>query len=165
MKYLFLILTISLSSTLFGQSIEQRKMAKLSFLIGDWKGTGTSYPKEENEPYQVLTKTRYDLDGELIVLKLRDTRNGKPVLSLHTLFYYDHKQQTYLYSPFSGKSSGTYKCKIIDGKFICALKSDYRLIFKKSENGELIETGEKLEGGKWIKSFEDILLPTEEIRF
>ena len=149
----------------FAQSIEQQEMAKLSFMIGDWKGTGSSLPKDANQPYDVLSKVRYDLDGELIVLKHRGKRNGKAVLSLHTIIYYNVEEQHYYYYAFRQKGVRPFKGSIVDGKFICTLGDDYRLVFQRTPEGLFNEYGEKRVNGIWVKNFEDLLLPTSEITF
>lgn len=161
-----LLLTIFFTAQVsFAQSIEQQEMAKLSFLIGDWKGTGSSLPKDSNQPYQVLSKVRYDLDGELIVLRHRSIRDGKPVLSLHTIIYYNVDEQQYYYYAFRKKGARPFTGNIVDGKLICTIGEDYRLIFQRTPEGLFNEYGEKRVDGVWIKNFEDLLSPTSEITF
>ncbi len=159
---LFFIFTISIS---FAQNTEQKAMAKLSFLIGDWKGTGSGYPKNESKPYDVLSKVRYDLNGELLVLKHRSFRGDTPVLSLHTIMYYNKDDMHYYYNSYTKSGTRPFKCQLLEQQFICKRGEDYRLTFQKTKNGEFNEYGERLVGGKWIKNFEDILLPTTEITF
>jgi len=157
---LFLITQIS-----FAQSEEQKAMAKLSFMIGDWKGTGSSYPKEQNKPYDVLSKVRYDLDGELLVLRHRGTRDGKSVLSLHTIIYYNAKEKQYYYNAYRKQGARPFIGNIVDGKLICTIGEDYRLIFQRTSEGLFNEYGEKRVDGIWVKNFEDLLYPTSEITF
>ena len=149
----------------FAQSEEQKAMAKLSFMVGDWKGEGTSYPKEQNKPYDVLSKVRYDLDGELLVLKHRSQRNEKSVLSLHTIIYYHVEEQQYYYYAFRRTGVRPFTGQIVDGKLICMLGDDYRLIFQRTPDGLFNEYGEKRVDGVWTKNFEDLLYPTSEITF
>ncbi len=166
LNILLLFLSIFLVSQLSSaQTEEQTAMAKLSFMIGDWKGNGSSYPKEENQPYDVLSKVRYDLDGELLVLKHRSIRDGKAVLSLHTIIYYNVKEEQYYYYAFRQKGVRPFTGKIMDGKLICSIGDDYRLTFQRTEDGFFNEYGEKLIDGVWTKNFEDILQPTSEVSF
>jgi len=151
--------------TTFAQSEEQKALAKLSFMIGDWRGSGTLYPVAENKPYDVLSKVRYDLDGELLVLKHRSIRNGKPVLSLHTLIYYHVVEQQYYYYAFRRTGVRPFTGQIVDGKFICTLGDDYRLIFQRTPEGLFNEYGEKRIDGVWTKTFDDLSHPTSEITF
>lgn len=149
----------------FAQTEEQKAMAKLSFMIGDWKGTGSSYPKQENKPYDVLSKVRYDLDGELLVLKHRSTREGKAVLSLHTIMYYNVKEGQYYYYAFRQKGVRPFTGNIVDGKLICSIGDDYRLTFQRTPEGFFNEYGEKRIDGVWTKNFEDLLQPTSKVGF
>lgn len=151
--------------TLSAQSEEQNAMAKLSFMIGDWKGTGSSYPKEQNKPYDVLSKVRYDLDGEILVLRHRSMRDGKAVLSLHTIIYYNAKEKQYYYNAFRKQGARPFVGNIVDGKLICTIGDDYRLIFQRTPEGLFNEYGEKRVDGIWTKNFEDLLYPTSEITF
>ncbi|MEP0265547.1 hypothetical protein [Dokdonia sp.] len=161
-----ILLTIFFTTQItFAQSVEQQEMAKLSFMIGDWKGTGSSLPKEENKPYDVLSKVRYDLDGELIVLKHRSQRGGKSVLSLHTIIYYNAEEEQYYYYAFRKKGARPFTGTIIDGKLICTIGDDYQLVFQRTPEGFFNEYGEKRVDGIWVKNFEDLLLPTSEITF
>ena len=165
-KYFIFIIFISFffyTHQILSQSVEQKAMAKLSFLIGDWKGTGTGYPKENNEPYNVLSKVSYDLNGELLVLRHRSKRDGKTLLALHTIMYYNKENGFYYYNAYRRSGARPFKCQLNDGKFVCEINGDYRLTFQRTENGEFNEFGERLVDGKWIKNFEDILQPTSEV--
>lgn len=153
------------AQTTFAQSEEQKALAKLSFMIGDWKGSGTSYPKEQNKPYEVLSKVRYDLDGELLVLKHRSIQDGKPILSLHTLIYYNVAEQQYYYYAFRRTGVRPFTGQVEEGKLICRLGDDYRLIFQRTPEGLFNEYGEKRVDGVWTKTFEDLTHPSTEITF
>jgi len=161
----FLITFYVSSPAVFAQSEEQKAMKKLSFLIGDWKGSGTSYPKEENKPYDVISTVRYDLDGELLVLRHRSKRENKTVLALHTLIYFNKEDEFYYYNAFRKSGARPFKCKLNDGKFICEINGNYRLTFQRTDNGMFNEFGQRLTDGKWVKSFEDILQPSSENKF
>lgn len=145
------------------QTEEQKAMAKLSFMIGDWKGKGTSYPKENNTPYNVLSKVRYDLDGELLVLRHRSTRNDSTLLALHTIMYYDKTDGSYYYYAYRRSGARPFQCQLKDDQFICEINGNYRLTFQRTENGEFNEFGQRLVDGEWVKNFEDILQPTSEV--
>jgi len=163
--FLMLFFFFLTAQVISGQSIEHKEMAKLSFMIGDWKGTGVSFPQNKAGNNTVFSKVRYDLDGELLVLKLRSYRNDTLTLSLHTIIYYNKEDKHYHYRAYTKRGARPFKGKIVDGKFICYLRDDYRLTFQRTKKGEFNEYGEKLVDGKWVKNFEDLLLPTSEITF
>ncbi|NAS29509.1 hypothetical protein GTQ40_00855 [Flavobacteriaceae bacterium R38] len=170
-KFNFFLRSFSIIAILFftsqitlGQSIEQKEMAKLSFLIGDWKGTGNSIPKNKAGDYTALTKVRYDLDGELLVLKLRSFRGDTPVLSLHTIMYYNKEDGHYHYRAYTKNGARPFKGTLVNNnKLVLKLGENYRLTFQRTPEGAFNEFGEKLVDGKWIKNFEDLHFPTSEI--
>jgi len=147
------------------QTKEQKAMAKLSFMIGDWKGSGTSFPTEQNAPYDVLTKVRYDLDGALLVLKHRSMRGNKPVLSLHTVIYYNKEDQHYYYNAYRDTGARPFKCTVEATQLVCEINGNYRLTFQRTADGKFNELGEHLKSGVWVKNFEDLLVPTSELNF
>jgi len=165
-----IIITITIaffmsSTVLFAQSEEQKAMKKLSFLIGDWKGSGTSYPTKENKPYDVISNVSYDLDGELLVLRHRSTRGDKTVLALHTLIYFNKEDGFYYYNAYRRSGARPFKCKLNDGIFICEINGNYRLTFRKTKEGNFNEFGQRLIDGKWVKNFEDILQSSSKNTF
>lgn len=167
-KYSFIILSISFfasTAVSFGQTEEKKAMAKLSFMIGDWKGSGTSYPKKDHKPYKAISQVRYDLDGELIVLKHRSIRDKKTVLALHTLIYYNKKDGFYYYNAYRRSGARPFKCTFNERKLVCEIDGNYRLTFQRTKNGEFNEYGQRLVNGKWVKNFEDILQPSKEHKF
>ncbi len=153
------------STLVSAQSAEQKAMKKLSFLIGDWKGSGTSFPKEENKPYDVISTVEYDLDGELLVLRHRSTRGDKTVLALHTLIYFNKEDGHYYYNAYRRNGARPFKCKLNDGQFICEINGNYRLTFQKTKEGNFNEFGQRLIDGKWVKNFEDILQSSSKNTF
>ncbi|MDY8136234.1 hypothetical protein [Aquimarina sp. 2201CG5-10] len=167
--YLFVTIVFFLftKNVINAQSIEQKAMAKLSFMIGDWKGEGKYLNQnKEWESYSVLTKVYYDLTGELLVLKLRSVKDGKPLLSLHTVIQYDKEKDSYTYIPLTGKGTPNQYKGEVKGKTLTIWASEERrFIFRNTDNGEFNEYGENLVNGIWQKNFEDIMLPTTEIRF
>lgn len=163
--HIFILFSFILSfcSLSLAQSPEQQALKELSFLIGDWKGTGQSYLKEGSKPYDVLSNVSYDLDGELLVLKHRSFRGETPVLSLRTLIYFNQKDQHYYYNAYTKSGTRPFKCQLHSQQFICKRGNDYRLIFQLTDEGEFNEYGEKLVDGQWQKNFEDILKPSNSI--
>lgn len=149
----------------WAQSPEQKAIKALSFLTGEWKGTGQSYPLEKSKPYDVLSKVSFDLDGELLIIYHRSFRGKASVLHLHTVIYYDQKDRSYYYNAYTKSGTRPFKCQLESQQFICYRGTDYRLIFGITDKGQFNEYGEKLRDGQWQKTFEDILMPAESIKF
>ena len=139
------------------QETEKEAMAKLSFLMGDWKGQSTGFtdgkPTSSVEAYE---KIQYLLDGNILTLDL-----DSPNLKLHTVITHNLEERTYYYHPFTKNRAGKYKGAYADGQLIVYFNEDRRLIFEKTKEGAFHEYGEKrTPDGNWVKYFEDIFYPT-----
>ncbi len=144
---LFLVLSI------YGQQTEKEALKELSFLIGDWKGTSTSYSKKGVKKVSVTENVSYLLDGDLIQLNVKSEW-----IALHTIISYNVKDKKYYYYPFTKKGNKQgYKGEMVDGKFMVYFDESTRLTFTKTTKGEFHEFGERLVDGNWEKYFEDIL--------
>lgn len=126
-------------------------MDKLSFMTGHWVGISTTY-KNDTIATQVpaYQKISYKVDKNIITIDL-----NSETLKLHTVIYYDEKEQTYFYNPYYKNGSAKYPAILKDGKLVVSPNNKKRFIFQLLENGTFREYGETLENGKWIKYFED----------
>ncbi len=146
---LFLILFIAASS-MYSQSEEKQKMNDLSFMVGDWVGISKSFSKKGTKTVTAHEEISYSLDKHIITIDLKSES-----LQLHTIIYYDSKEMTYYYCPYSKRGMGKYAGKFEEGKFIVHFNPTNRLIFKRTAKGEFQEYGEQLKDGVWTKYFED----------
>lgn len=150
-NYLFVVFFLLLQSSAFGQTAKQEKMEQLSFMIGEWIGTSTVYENgvatKEGSAYEKIT---YDLDKSILVIELNTV-----FLQLHTIIYFDEKDQTYYYYPFSKRGVNRYPAEFNDGKLTVRPNEENRFIFTRTAEGGFREYGEKLINGQWTKSFED----------
>ena len=140
----------------FGQTVRQEKMAQLSYMVGEWIGTSTSY---ENDTIvkqgPAFEKVSYKLDSNIITIDLHSES-----LQLHTVIYYDEIDQTYYYNPYYKTGVGKYRGEYKEGQFMVWFSENRRLIFRLTPEGDFQEYGEKREQGVWKKYFEDILKKT-----
>lgn len=140
----------------FGQSDKETKMKDLSFMIGDWVGTSTTYDGGDvKEQVPAFQKISYDLDSNIIVIELHSE-----LLQLHTIIYYDEKEEKYSYNPYSRSGARQLPADLIDGTFVVNASETKRFIFGRTEKG-FREYGEKLVDGKWEKYFEDNFVSTD----
>ncbi len=143
--------SVILTNAAFGQNPKQEKMALLNYMIGDWVGTSTAYENgsvtREVPAYESI---QYSLDQHIITIDLKSE-----TLVLHTVIYYDDKDKTYYYNPFSQRGAGKYPATFSDGKLIVTPNDDVRYIFTSTPEGNFQEYGEKRIEGKWVKYFED----------
>ncbi len=146
-----------LATAAFGQTTKQAKMEQLSFMVGEWIGTTTSYENgavtRQGAAYE---KVSYDLDRHLLVIEL-----NTPFLQLHTLIYYDDEDETFYYQPFSKNGTNRYPAKLNDGQLTVWASETRRYVFGSTANGGFQEYGEQLINGQWVKYFEDTFQNTQ----
>lgn len=156
-KILYLLTFILLSSSVAGQNLKREKMEQLNFMIGEWVGTSRGYENgvvtREGPAYENI---EYDLDRSILVIEL-----NTETLQLHTIIYYDEKDEKYYYYPFSKNGASRYPAEFKDGQFIVWNNDQTRYIFTKTPEGGFQEYGEKLINGVWVKFFEDTFKNTE----
>ena len=129
-------------------------MAQLSFMVGNWGGPSKSYKATDTTTVLAHEIVSYKVDKHLITLDL-----DSEALKLHTVIYYDEKEQTYFYCPYYKKGAGKYRGSYRNGRFLVTFNENRRLIFQKSPEGYFHEYGEELKNGEWVKYFEDLLPP------
>lgn len=145
------LLFIFTTHSFLAQTIQQKKMEKLSFMIGDWVGTSTSYKNGKIvKQVPAFQKISFKVDKNIITIDL-----NSETLKLHTVIYYDEKEETYFYNPYYKNGNAKYSAELKDGKFIVSPTNKKRFVFNITENGNFQEYGETLENGKWIRYFED----------
>ncbi|MCI4669690.1 MAG: TIGR02922 family protein [Bacteroidia bacterium] len=150
-RIVFLSFSLLLSQTVFAQSVKQEKMEQLSFLIGEWIGTSASYKNGEvSREIPAFERISYDLDKHILVLELHSES-----LQLHTIIYYDEKDSSYYYFPFSKRGVRKIPAEFKDGKLIVWSSESQRYIFSSPGKNKFREHGERLVNGKWVKYFED----------
>ena len=150
----FLLVTCSWHTN--AQSEKEMKMKKLSFMVGDWVGTSTSYEggeiKEQVPAYQ---KISYDLDSNIIVIELHSE-----LLQLHTIIYYDENESRFSYNPYSKSGVRQLPAELINGRLVVNASETKRFVFSRTQSG-FKEYGEQLIDGKWEKYFEDEFVSTD----
>ena len=143
------LVLISLSTQ--GQTFKQEKMNQLSFLVGEWVGTSSSFENSvKTKEVPAFEKISYDLDNHILVVELRSES-----LQLHTIIYYDETDSTYYYNPFSKRGARKLPAEFKDGQLIVSSGSDTRFIFHCPSKNHFQEYGERLINGEWVKYFED----------
>ena len=150
-KYFYTLAFLLLANAVFAQNEKQQKMELLNFMVGEWIGTSKVYESgvvsKQGSAYQ---KISYDLDKNILVIEL-----NTELLQLHTIIYYDEKDNTYYYYPFSKRGVSRYPAEYKNGQLIVRSNETNRFIFGRTSDGGFREYGERLIDGKWTKYFED----------
>ncbi|MCK8521542.1 hypothetical protein M0D21_08180 [Aquimarina sp. D1M17] len=151
LRSLYVVTLLLLGNSVFGQNIKKEKMELLSFMTGEWIGTTKLYEEgvitKQGSAYQKIT---YDLDKNILVIEL-----NTEFLQLHTIIYYDEKDSTYYYYPFSKRGVAKYPAAYKNGQFIVSSSEKNRFVFSKTADGGFQEYGERLVNGKWTRYFQD----------
>jgi len=157
LKIFYFLTIILLGSSVFGQNTKRDKMEQLSFMTGEWVGTSRGYENgvvtREEPAYENI---KYDLDRSILVIELNTES-----LQLHTIIYYDEKDETYYYYPFSKNGVTRAPAEFKDRQLMVWRNEKTRYIFRQTSEGGFQEYGEKLIEGKWIKYFEDTFKNTK----
>lgn len=82
-------------------------------------------------------------------------------LQLHTIIYFDEKDQTYYYNPFSKRGAGKYPADYKKGQLVVQASETKRYIFSRTTEGGFREHGEELINGKWQMYFEDTFINSQ----
>jgi len=156
-KYFYFIVLIFIHVSVFGQNLKQEKMEQLNFMIGEWVGTSKMYENgvvsKQGSAYENIA---YDLDKSILVIEL-----NTEFLQLHTIIYYDEKDQKYYYYRFSKEGAARYPAEYKDGQLIVWKDENTRFFFGRTPEGSFKEYGEQLINGKWTKFFEDTFINTK----
>ena len=142
-------------------------MAKLDFLIGQWKGEGwMEFAPDQRRTFNGIETVQSKLDGLLLAIEglhragAGDKGQQIVVHSAFTVMSYDDKAKRYRFQAFTGR--GTYEdaeAKVSDGQLVWGMKipqfGDVRYTIKRDEKGRWFEVGEVSQDGKeWRKFFE-----------
>lgn len=165
-KLLFsILLLLAITTFAKAQETERKAMAKLSFMVGEWKGKGEDLSKKDAPVLDIKSEVKYDLGGTLLIIRVLEKQGKEVKLRLHTVINYNVKEGKYYYSPFSprGLKRSFVGQAINSQKIIFALPDNsYRLVFQKDEAGAFVEYGERNTNGKWTMTFRNTLVPTSD---
>jgi hypothetical protein len=156
-KYFYFIGLFLVHISVLAQSLKQEKMEQLNFMIGEWVGTSKVYENgvlsRQGSAYENIS---FDLDKSILVIEL-----NTEFLQLHTIIYYDEKDQKYYYYRFSKGGAARYPAEYKDGQLIVWRDEKTRFFFSRTPEGGFQEYGEQLINGEWTKTFEDIFINTK----
>ncbi|TCP28579.1 hypothetical protein EV195_101759 [Tenacibaculum skagerrakense] len=158
MKLIYSLLLYFFMASFSSQAqAEKEALDKLSFMIGNWKGTSFSFSEKETKTTEVTEDVTYKMNGSLLVLDVKSSW-----IELHTIITYNSKEQCYYYHPFSKAGlRDKYKGNFEDNVFRVYFTKERRITFTLTKEGYFHEYGENLKNGSWEKYFEDILQPVK----
>ncbi|WKK75820.2 hypothetical protein QYS49_31105 [Marivirga salinae] len=137
-------------------SIQKSEMAKISFLEGDWKGSGWIMRQDRKKHYfEQSENVILTLNGTAILIEGIGKQERDTVHHALAIINYDTEKQEYNFRSYlkDGKS-GDSKMELLDEKLYWYPTSYIRYIISINENNEWIEIGEINKADNWYKFFE-----------
>lgn len=157
------ILTVLLLSTTatFAQMEKTDKEAKeaitkLSFIVGDWAGTGWMMgPDGQKHRFEQTENISFKLDSTAILIEGIGKTDGKITHNALAIVTFIKDDESYKFSSYlSTGRSGDFKGELIDGKFYWYPNETMRYIIYLNDQGQWYETGEMKRGKEWFQFFE-----------
>jgi hypothetical protein len=134
----------------------QKKMAPLSFLEGNWKGSGWMIGQDRvRSTFESEEQIQFKLSGTLLEIEDVSRSEGKVVHhALAVVTPAEDEGKFDFISFLQSGEKGTYPAGLIDGKFYWYPAKEIRYIIELNANGQWFEIGEYNGGGTWYKFFE-----------
>lgn len=144
-------------------TVQKAEMAKISFLEGEWKGSGWIMRQDRKKHFfEQSEKVISTLDGTAIFIEGVGTQEYDTVHHALAIINYDLEKQEYNFRSYlkDGKA-GDSKMELLDGKLYWYPTDFIRYIISINENNEWIEIGEINKMDNWYKFFEMKLVKNE----
>lgn len=158
-----LLLIFLISGMVFGQYSEtdltcKAKIKDLSFLVGNWKGTGWIFGKEGKSEFAQTEKVQFKLDSTAILIEGKGKVGEKIIHNALAILTHNKEDSNYSFRSYlpSGLNSD-FKGEFIDNKFYWYPNENVRYIIWLNENRQWYEKGEINRGGNWSQFFEMVL--------
>jgi hypothetical protein len=136
--------------------VAQEDIQKLSFLEGNWKGSGWIVgPDQKRHTFQQEEIIQKKLAGTAILIQGVGMTDGKVVHNAMAVISDAEGAGKYDFTSFlQNGRKGSYKAELIDGKLYWYPTDQVRYIIMLNEQGQWFEIGEYNTGSSWFKFFE-----------
>lgn len=153
-------IAIFTTATVFSQNSEtdpilKSKIKELSFMEGNWKGTGWMMNSNGKSEFSQTEEVQFKLDSTAILIEGKGISNGKVIHNALAILTYDKNKEHYSFRSYlpSGMTA-EFKAEIIDNKLYWYPNENVRFIVWLNENKQWYEIGEYKRGEEWNKFFE-----------
>ncbi|MFC0605432.1 hypothetical protein [Winogradskyella pulchriflava] len=162
---LSILLTVFISFHSFSQSsktdsISKSKITELSFMVGNWKGTGWMMGQGGKSNFEQTEKIEFKLDSTAILIEGVGKSNGKVVHNALAILTYNKAEDNYTFRSYlpSGLNA-EFKAELKDNKLYWYPNENVRYIIWLNESGQWLEKGEYKREDNWHQFFEMTLDP------
>lgn len=134
----------------------QKKMSELSFLEGNWKGSGWMMGQDRQRmTFDSEETVQFKLSGTILEVEGVGKFEGKVVhQALAVISVAEGEGKFDFTSILQSGEKGTYKAEMVDGKLYWYPVEQVRYIIQINEKGQWFEVGEYNAGDQWYKFFE-----------
>ncbi|WP_425637078.1 hypothetical protein ACPUEN_16870 [Algoriphagus yeomjeoni] len=161
-KLTILILTLSvISSMVVAQNGEinktsQAEVKKLSFLVGEWSGSGWMVGQDRvKHTFEQTEKIQFKLDSTAILIEGLGKSDGKIVHNALAIITSSGEENQYDFQSFlSSGQKGTFKSDLKEDVYYWYPAESVRYIIKINEKGQWFEIGEFNQGDTWYTFLE-----------
>jgi hypothetical protein len=136
--------------------IAQAEISKLTFIVGDWEGSGWMFgPDRVKREFNQTEKIQLKLDGTALLIEGHGTSGGKSIHDAMAIIRYNHQEKNFSFTSFlSTGMGGNFKAELREGKLYWYPNENLRYIISINEKGQWHETGEVNQNGNWFLFFE-----------
>lgn len=134
----------------------QEAMKILSFMEGNWKGSGWMMGEDrQKHTFDQTEEVRFKLSGTSILIEGKGISNGKVIHHALAVISPGTEPDSYSFSSFlqSGRK-GTYQAELKGDDFYWHPSDQVRYIIHLNEQGQWYEKGEYKMGENWFQFFE-----------
>lgn len=159
--YLFAACMMGFLNLAHGQSYDlspeaQEKMEALSFLVGNWKGSGWMIiPDQQRHTFEQSEKVEMRLSGTHLMIEGKGISNGKVIHNALAIISPKEEGGQFSFTSFlQSGSNGTFKAELKERVLYWYPTEQVRYAIQINESGQWHEIGEYNMGTDWFQFFE-----------
>jgi len=157
----FLFTTLLSLFTLTGvtaqtDTLAQSKISELSFIAGNWKGSGWMMGRDgEKHTFQQTEKVQFKLDNTVLFIEGVGKSDGMIIHNAMAIVSYTKADDNYTFQSYlQNGRKGEFKAEMVDGKFYWYPGENIRYVISLNDEGRWYEVGEMNREGTWFQFFE-----------
>lgn len=151
-----LVPTMALAQIVETDAAAQAEIKKLSFLVGNWQGSGWMMGQDgSRHSFEQTENVGLKLDGTALLIEGQGRAEGRVVHNALAIITFNSNDSNYsFFSYLANGRKGDFKGELIDGTFYWYLNEGMRYVITINQQGEWFEKGEMNRGGNWFEFFE-----------
>jgi len=147
---------VSTAQSFKTDSIAKREVLKLSFIVGQWQGSGWTYSQDRSRhTFDQSESISFKLDSTAILIEGVGTNTGKVIHNALAVITWNSEQNNYSFNSYmaSGRK-GQFRGELVGNQFHWYINDNLRYIIFINDKGQWYEKGEMNQGGNWFQFFE-----------